>query len=139
MSFKHGPPDRPAESSGASIRFDSPIDFPQLLHRCLGNERLAREVIVRFHDRVEEDVALLQGALRRQDKGELVAVAHRLKGAAASLSANRLTEAASAMEEEARAGCLEQVSHWLSQFQSEGKALSRYVAGVRDSGFTWGE
>ena len=140
-SLKNDQADRLSETSGGttSIRFDSPIDFPQLLHRCLGNERLAREVIVRFHDRIEEDVARLQGALRRQDTTELAAVAHRIKGAAASLSANRLTEAASGMEEGARAGHLQQVSHWLQRFKSEGKALSRYVTGTRDAGFTRGK
>jgi HPt (histidine-containing phosphotransfer) domain-containing protein len=102
----------------------------------LGNERLARDIVVRFRDRIEDDVARLQGALRRHDTADLVAVAHRLKGAAASLSADRLTEAARGIEEAARAGHLEQVSHWLNQFMTEGKALSRYVAGSRGRALT---
>jgi HPt (histidine-containing phosphotransfer) domain-containing protein len=86
------------ESSGAVLPPPG-IDFPSLLHRCMGKQDLARRLIQKFLVQASADVQELETAMREQDAARLRLVAHRLKGSAANVSAEAVRENASRLEE----------------------------------------
>jgi signal transduction histidine kinase/DNA-binding response OmpR family regulator/HPt (histidine-containing phosphotransfer) domain-containing protein/HAMP domain-containing protein len=85
----------PPPSSGAP---QTGIDFPSLLHRCMDRQDLARRLIQKFQAQARTDVQELESALHEQDAKRLRLVAHRIKGAAANMSAEAVRESASRLE-----------------------------------------
>ncbi len=86
----------------AELVNSSMIDFDALLLRCLGNATLAERVLARFTNRFDPDLNEMDRAYREGDCDRTALVAHRLKGAAANLTASSLAEIASEIESLAR-------------------------------------
>ncbi|MDG2385755.1 MAG: Hpt domain-containing protein [Pirellulaceae bacterium] len=114
-------------SRQSSRRLDPPIDFQRLLHRCRGNERLVRQLVATFQQKIDEDVALLEGALDRKDASEIAAVAHRVKGTAANIAADGIREAAEEIEQSAWLGEFAQIPQWLLRFKVDGSRLAQIL------------
>jgi len=93
------------ESAGA-MPMETGIDFPSLLHRCMGKPELARRLIQKFITQAGADVLELETAIREQDTVRLRSVAHRLKGSAANVSAEAVRNCASQLEVLGRDGNL---------------------------------
>jgi len=74
------------------------IDLPALLQRCMGKADLARRLVVKFREQCLADVLELEAALRGRDAARMRDVAHRIKGAAANVSAESVRAAASDLE-----------------------------------------
>ena len=124
--------------SAVLLRLDAPIDFRQLLHRCRGNEGLAKRIVASFQQKIDEDIALLEGALGRKDADQLAAVAHRVKGTAANVAAEGIREAAEEIELIARSGRFDQIPRWLVRFRSDGSRLAQ-ILDVGEIRFDQGE
>ena len=75
------------------------FDEPSLVDRMFGNADMARQVIGIFVEDCPVRLAEIATAARRHDLQALRIAAHALKGAAGNVSAQRLFEAASALEE----------------------------------------
>ena len=114
-------------SSTFSRRFDGPIDFQKLPHRCRGNESFVRDLVATFQQKINEDVALLEKALDRKDAQQIAAVAHRVKGTAANLAADGIREAAEQIEQNAWSEEFTQIPRWLLRFKTEGLRLSQIL------------
>lgn len=97
------PPPDPGPSAGEPVGC---VDLPSLLHRCLGKRELAERLIQKLAQQADQDLANLEEALRLGNAAEARAVAHRLKGAAANVSALKLRDIASALETLGREGNL---------------------------------
>jgi CheY-like chemotaxis protein/HPt (histidine-containing phosphotransfer) domain-containing protein len=93
-------PEATVIKSGANPAVQSPagIDFPSLLHRCMGKQDLVRRLIQRFLVQAAADLQELETAIRDQDAARLRLVAHRLKGSSANVSAEAVRENASRLE-----------------------------------------
>jgi signal transduction histidine kinase/DNA-binding response OmpR family regulator/HPt (histidine-containing phosphotransfer) domain-containing protein/HAMP domain-containing protein len=114
----------PAKAAGA----DTPktgIDFPALLHRCMGRQDLARRLIKIFLAQASADVQELETAIREQDAPRLRMVAHRIKGSAANMSAEAVRESASRLEALGRDGNLAAAPELQAQ-------LRAHLADVKD-------
>jgi signal transduction histidine kinase/CheY-like chemotaxis protein len=89
------------------IEVDSqPFDFSTICIRCAQNTELAKTIIFRFIERTPNEIAALEEALRRGDRKVVVSDAHRLKGASATLSAQKLRDTAEAIESASQNGSL---------------------------------
>ncbi len=99
------------------------IDFHSLLHRCMGKEDLAMRLVGKFLTQAGEDVKELETAIREQDAARVRLVAHRLKGAAANVSAGAIREIASRLEVFGRQGDLVKASELVSLLQSSMDAV----------------
>jgi|UniRef100_A0A7C4QQT9 HPt (histidine-containing phosphotransfer) domain-containing protein len=87
----------------------------ELLGRCLGKRELAARVLARFHKQMTQDLALVQDALSTRDAVQIAHVAHRIKGAAANVSAHGVQEQAGALEEAAREELWSQIPEQVEQ------------------------
>jgi CheY-like chemotaxis protein/HPt (histidine-containing phosphotransfer) domain-containing protein len=83
------------------------VNVEELIARCNGNERLAKRLCSIFLKQIDGEQSDLEKALKERDAEGLAEVAHRLKGTAASLSAEGIREPAAQLEQDARAGTLE--------------------------------
>lgn len=106
------------------------FDFAAICTRCAQNTSLAYDVIERFRQRTPSELTLLGEAVRRGDAKVVAENAHRLKGAAATLSAEPLRATAEALEYAARRGAIAQC---LSLFKAVSQAFedfSRYAVDI---------
>jgi Amt family ammonium transporter len=98
---------------------ERPIDSVTLFERCLGNVELMSRLLGSFEREVGADVARLEAAFAASDEARIADVAHSLKGAAANLSANTLSELAEQLEHAARRGEWQDHSHAQAQVRAE--------------------
>jgi len=103
------------------------VDFESLLKRCLGNRDLPKKLLEKFHARLPEEISQIASAVTAGDSALVSSLAHRLKGAAANLSAEPLREAATELETLGRSGDLENAEAWVVQLKSEGGRFLRDV------------
>jgi len=103
------------------------VDFESLLKRCLGNRDLPKKLLAKFHARLPEELSQIASAVTAGDSALVASLAHRLKGAAANLSAEPLREVAAELEALGRGGDLEDAEAWVAQLESEGGRFLRDV------------
>ena len=73
----------------------------------------------RFRNQLMSDLTLLQQATVAGDAGVIAKVAHRIKGAAANVSARDLRERAAELEDMARAAAWDQISEGVQMLAAE--------------------
>ena len=112
----------PAEISQASAA-NSGIDFPNLLHRCMGKQDLAKRLIQKFQTQAGTDLVDLAAAIQAQDVIRVRMVAHRLKGAAANVSAEAVRETATQLENLGRVGTLAPALELLARLRVQLEAV----------------
>lgn len=88
---------------------DTPIDYPQLARRLRDRETAIRAVLALFPDECAAALTELDGAIRFKRWDEAGDVAHRIKGAAGTVSAHALRAAAIAVEDACRTADAERV------------------------------
>ena len=88
----------PSKSAAAEPGKAEPIDYPNLLRRCLNKPELAARLVGKLLEQAELDVQAISKAAPQNDAAALAAAAHRLKGAAANVSAEGLRKAAADLE-----------------------------------------
>ena len=103
------------------------VDFESLLKRCLGNRDLPKKLLAKFHARLPDELNQLAAAVAAGDSAQVASLAHRLKGAAANLSAEPLCEAATELESLGRSGDLSGAEDWVADLQTEGARFLRDV------------
>jgi HPt (histidine-containing phosphotransfer) domain-containing protein len=80
----------------------SVLDYDALVGRCVGNVAFAQRLLGKFLDRFEADLTLLRQEWEQQNISEIAQVAHRVKGASASVSAVELSQQAAELERSSR-------------------------------------
>jgi signal transduction histidine kinase/CheY-like chemotaxis protein len=103
------------------------VDFESLLKRCLNNRDLPKKLLTKFHARLPQELNQITEAVAARDSAQISALAHRLKGAAANLSAEPMREAAAALEAIGRSGDLTEADAWLARLNQEGTRFLRDV------------
>lgn len=94
----------------------SPIDVTELSNRCLGRVDLLEKLLANFDDYLNPQIDELLKASELRNHSTVRSLAHRLKGAALTISARDLSRSAERLEAAAEGGsdlerhaCLEQV------------------------------
>src|SRR5690606_36547031 len=75
-----------------------PIDFAQLLERCVENQAVAIRVLQKFHAAVPTHVETIASAVARSEAEALNRAAHLLRGMAANVGATKVAQVAEAIE-----------------------------------------
>ena len=90
----------------AGIPLDPALDPARLgaLRQMAGGTDIFGEVVALFLQEIPGRLAGLAEAVRREDAGALQFAAHRLKGGAATLGANRLARLCERLEQQGRGG-----------------------------------
>ncbi len=123
------------EPLGPTIENETPalsvFDEAALVHRLMGDRTLAREIVTCFLEETPRQLAALAARLRAGDIPGAERLAHSIKGSAATVSGDALSNIALAMEMGGKAGDLHAMSAQLDdlerQFQAAREAmLSRF-------------
>ena len=88
----------PGTVAPAAARTAAPVDCDAVLARLGGDAELFADVTRAFLEFCPEGVSAIKGAIDHHDANALMATAHSLKGAAASLSAGAVFDAAQTLE-----------------------------------------
>jgi signal transduction histidine kinase/CheY-like chemotaxis protein/HPt (histidine-containing phosphotransfer) domain-containing protein len=123
------PPARAAESGNHSVDPATlPIDINALQQRCMGNTRLASKALKIFETSLAKDVENLLDGLARGDAKTVGAAAHKIKGAAANVSAEQVRTVAGELEKLAKADALAQTTQAMDALDREIKRFEEYLA-----------
>ena len=95
------------------------LDVDALLDRCLGDLQLAQRVVNKFLGRVPEELSQIDESILAGDAEKTARLAHGLKGAAASLSADSLRQLATGLEDASRTEQLDAARDSLSRLRNE--------------------
>jgi HPt (histidine-containing phosphotransfer) domain-containing protein len=112
----------PARADG-----DEVFDRSGLLKRLAGDRELADRLVREFLADTPSQLRILRKLLEDGDAESTRRQAHKLKGAAASLSAGALREVALHVEQAAMAGQLNQVAELLAAMESEFERVKRVL------------
>ncbi len=96
-----------------------PFDESALLARLMGDRNLTRSLVAGFLEDMPRQLAALAAAVSARDSASAEQTAHRIRGAAASVSAPALQEIASEIEHAGKAGDLDTVAHRLPELQRQ--------------------
>ena len=110
-----GQPKEP-DQEGKGVKITT-IDYPALVERCMGKEELARRLLRKFTDQIEVDLTRLRQSLAAQDAPETAKAAHKIKGAAANLAIESVRKLVATVEEQARAGILDDGACQMSEIE----------------------
>jgi HPt (histidine-containing phosphotransfer) domain-containing protein len=99
-----------------------------LRQRCLGNELLVRQILGKIEPAMAAEKVRLEEALEQGNAVALAAVSHRLKGTAANIGAQRLTEAARDLEQYARQHDLTAARDLLADLELQRATLCKTIA-----------
>jgi CheY-like chemotaxis protein/HPt (histidine-containing phosphotransfer) domain-containing protein len=97
------------------------VDRPSLLKRCLGKAELADKLLVKLHARLGTDLFEIKAAIDAGDSEQLARCAHRLKGAAANLSAEPLRAVSADLEALGRSGDIAAAIDAIARLKYEGR------------------
>ena len=103
--------------------FANPIDFPSLVERCMGKTALAERLVGKFIQLVPPYTEEIANAVAARDPAAVKFTAHRLKGAAATVSARAISQIAAELEALGRDGRLEPAPEVMRQLQQHVERL----------------
>jgi HPt (histidine-containing phosphotransfer) domain-containing protein len=107
---------------------DDPVFSPELLvERCLGKIDFAKRVLDVFLNNVQHDMDELLDAVRAKDHMQLVQTAHRMKGSAASISAQRMQRLMAEIEEAGRQDAIPELETIQPRIHFESESLERVL------------
>ena len=105
-----------------------PIDVASLQRRCMGNRKIAAKALSKFDSTVLADFSELSGSVKRGDAKSAAAMAHKIKGAAANVSAGELHRIATELDALLKSDELSQVQTCVDQFRKELDRFHGYVS-----------
>jgi PAS domain S-box-containing protein len=106
-----------------------PFDHEELMRRCIGNVDLMKNLLIKFQERIEAEL-LMADVLAKSDMEALAALAHRLKGVAANLSAGPLKKEAARLERLALDGDMSSFPGCINDLRKEVDRFSEAVTEV---------
>jgi CheY-like chemotaxis protein len=95
------------------------INLDLLLERCGRKQDFAERLIQKFSSQVETDVQELQRFLLAENFDKIMAIAHRIKGAAGNICAEQLHTTAAQLEDAIRAGNTDDVPRQIEVIAAE--------------------
>jgi HPt (histidine-containing phosphotransfer) domain-containing protein len=106
-----------------------PIDFGQLVHRCMDRTELAERLVRKFVGLLPAYREEIGRAVSAGEAETIRQAAHRLKGSAANISANALSRLAGELEERGREGRLDGITELWERLEAEARKVERLDPG----------
>lgn len=107
-----------------------PMDFDGALKEFEGDKIVLTEVLKGFMENVSRQIKILRRAIMRQDPERVRMEAHSIKGGAANLRADRLSQIAFELEKIGKSGGLEDGMGVLKRLENELDALRRFEKAI---------
>ncbi len=90
--------------NGQSFQLESIIDYKQFVDRVMGDEDLARELLIKMKNRIQSEMGGFELYIQDKNARQVEFLAHKLKGSAANLSAEPLRNILEKIEQQGRDG-----------------------------------
>ncbi len=103
------------------------LDLDSLKMRCLGNIDLVERVLSKFTGQLDQDLEALEEAIRTCNAEQAAHLAHRIKGIAASVSAQSLFNNAATTEQRALDRNVSELPDQLDLLRRDRSRLAEYV------------
>jgi PAS domain S-box-containing protein len=104
-----------------------PLDLEKALERAMGDKDFLKMLLGGFIQELPEQIESLKAAIVDTDTVALIKQAHKLKGAAANLSAYGVSSAAKSLEEIGRSQNMDEANQILDVLLNESKRLTEYI------------
>lgn len=130
---KNPTPVETTPTENVSNTSEAPMDFERALKEFMGKRELLMKTLTHFLESGKLQIETIQKALADGNAETVKQEAHKIKGGAANLTANRLARLAHSLESAASGDKLEEASATMKQFIMEFNALENHIAGVRMS------
>ena len=117
------------DDENSTAMSDDPLDHDEAVEQFGGNRALLHTVTDRFLRDLETVIPRLREAIARQDAEVVRREAHKIRGAAASLTAMPLAAAAERLESLGETSELSRAGEALDVFEEEFQRLRRFVSG----------
>jgi two-component system, sensor histidine kinase and response regulator len=104
-----------------------PLDLEKALERAMGDKDFLKMLLGGFIQELPDQIESLKVAVAGTDAVALTEQAHKLKGAAANLSAYGVSSAAKSLEEIGRSQNMDEANQILEVLLNESKRLTEYV------------
>lgn len=115
------------ETERANSNASSPIDQQELLARCMGRVDLLEKLLSNFDQFLSPQVAELEQAVQMGEMKKIREIAHRLRGAALTISAHELSRCAERLEGAAFDGAAAESANCLEDLLRECERISSAV------------
>ncbi len=103
------------------------VDWDKAVERVMGDREMLNRLFGHFIDDFPARLAELRAAFAREDADAVTRQAHALKGASASLAAERVSLAALRLEQAGRSGDFQVAGGGIENLQSEMAALKEFL------------
>ena len=108
-------------------RDDAPMDMRMLEQYFGGDAAFRARLCDMLIEQVAKDLALIRAAVEAENYGAVAGIAHSVKGAAGSMTAQRLEAASAALEQVARMAHREAVAQCVAVFAQEVERLCSFL------------
>jgi signal transduction histidine kinase/CheY-like chemotaxis protein/HPt (histidine-containing phosphotransfer) domain-containing protein len=105
----------------------SPIDLESLTRRCINNRKLAAKALRLFDGGLDRDLESLTKSVQERNPKAIAASAHKIKGAAANVSAEDVRRIAAELEKLGRADALAESESMLQSLTQQVSAFRSYL------------
>lgn len=102
------------------------LDWDALRHRCLGRDDLLNKALARFQVNFERDLKELEHVAAARNYPEVARIAHRIKGALLTISANGLASSMAELEQ-ASMGEFPNLADQLLEVREDCQRLSQLI------------
>ena len=125
----------PTNAAGPSAEMNvAVLEIEQLRNRCLGNDQLVGQILGKIDRTLATELQRLRAALDQGDVEAVAALAHRLKGTAANIGAERFKCFAKKLEFFARQGEKTQMVSGYAELQQERDRLCQEINRITATG-----
>jgi HPt (histidine-containing phosphotransfer) domain-containing protein len=107
-------------------------DLDALLNRCMGSIDLVHRVLDKFQQRLPEELEAMEKALELGDTEQVGRIAHRVRGSSATVSAERIMQAATEIESASREGRPAELPARLDHLRDEMKTIRGQFSDTSD-------
>jgi two-component system sensor histidine kinase/response regulator len=114
--------------ASADQAYAQPIDMQKALEEFLGEQEILDNVLRSFQSKVQEQIHLIEHALKTNDAETVRKEAHAIKGGAANLTAQPLADIALSLENIGKSGCLDNGAARLLDLENELNRLDSFCA-----------
>ncbi|MEJ2658436.1 MAG: response regulator [Desulfobacterales bacterium] len=104
-----------------------PLDLENALERAMGDKDFLKMLLDGFIQELPNQIESIKAAVAGTDASALIEQAHKIKGAAANLSAFGVSDAAKLLEKIGREQNMDQADQMLEVLLKEGKRLVEYI------------
>ena len=128
-----------SNSSPASPSSAPPLNYDELVRRCMGKIELVERLLNSFESRFPGEISQIEESLADGDRPRLNRLVHQLKGSVSNVSASALQAVMIRMDEAAQADRLDEVLTCLNETRQQWEAFIHHRATRSDAARSTGK